>query len=274
MEGKKAVHLSVFGFHVTTAIHDSRTSPRMVKYKVRQMRFHGKKPEAEVFPMTEPQEELIAHTVAKITEKEGLKIAAFNLCRDHMHLLLLCSREEVPGIMRRIKGRTARVCNQADEMAFAACLARRCAHTNKGINPLVPRACACARPCMCPPGYDRCSDVCDGSCADTRHCGCSKGAAGSASDAESNPATAVSHTSPNTMLKDGSRPFWTQKYGCKPIRSEKQLFNTIRYIQRNREKHRLPPNEALVSIIQSFVISPEDFRQSDETTITFGQQNI
>ena len=37
-------------------------------------------------------------------------------------------------------------------------------------------------------------------------------------------------------------PLWTQKFGNNPIKSEKQLWNTVEYIQNNREKHKLAPH--------------------------------
>lgn len=172
-----------FAFHITTALHDSRTSDRMVKYKARERRFEGTKPDPEVFPMTKEEEELIASTVADIVREDKLNIAAFNLCWDHMHILLVCEEEEVPKIMHKIKGRTARACNML---------------RNKGINPL------------------------------------------------------------DVLHKDGSTPFWTQKYGCKPVTTEEHFWNTYNYIENNKVKHDLPKNPKLEKIIFGFVKTYED----------------
>ena len=174
--------MTISAFHIVTSIHDSRTSQRMIDYKVRQRRFFGIRPYPLVFPLTAEEEVLIAETVAGLVEELGLVITAFNLCRDHMHMVLVCEPEEVPKIMHRIKGRTARACN-----AYRA---------NKGINPL-----------------DR------------------------------------------TLLKDKSTAFWTQKFGCKPIRSARQYRNTTRYILNNRMKHNLPENLKLQSVITKFIRS-------------------
>jgi REP element-mobilizing transposase RayT len=58
-------------------------------------------------------------------------------------------------------------------------------------------------------------------------------------------------------LKDGSIPFWTQKYHCKPIRSTTQLANTLAYIRNNRLKHQLPLNEGLDVLVKSvFILNP------------------
>ena len=172
-----------FPFHITTSLHDSRTSERMIKYQARERRFNGTKPDPEVFPMTKEEEELIATTVAEIAKEDNLNIAAFNLCWDHMHILLVCEEEEVPKIMHKIKGRTARACNVL---------------RNKGINPL------------------------------------------------------------DALRKDGSIPFWTQKYGCKPITSDDQFWNTYNYIENNKVKHNLPKNPKLEKIFLGFVKTYED----------------
>lgn len=196
-------------FHLVTAVHDSRTSQRMIDYKSRERRFGGIKPHPEVFPMTSDEEELIARTVSEIVSEDRLEIVAFNLCRDHMHLLVICIPDDVPKIMRRIKGKTARVCN-ASKMCGT--------HTydaNKGIHPL-----------------------------DAQHARNAK-------------------NKPTPPLKDGSTPFWTQKYGCNPISSAEQYYNTISYIRNNRAKHRLPENPRLQELIDGFLIHSHLFSTTD-----------
>ena len=202
-----------FAYHITTAIHDSRTSQRMIDYRARERRFDGKKPLPDVNYMSKEIEELIAITVSEIVKENNLNIAAFNLCRDHMHILLVCAEDEVPKIMHKIKGRTARVCN------------KWIAHNNenlhkignphiKGINPL---------------------DALDA--LDGKHS--------------------------TTKLKDGSTPFWTQKYGCNPIKTSEHYWNTVNYIEKNKVKHNLPNNPKLQAIIQCFVKSYEECFKDD-----------
>lgn len=187
-----------FAYHLTTAIHDSRTSQRMIDYRARERRFDARKPHADVNYMSTKIEELIAITVSEIVNEEKLNIAAFNLCRDHMHILLVCTDDEVPKIMHKIKGRTARVCN------------KWIAHI-KGINPL----------------------------------------------------DALDDKRTFTKLKDGSTPFWTQKYGCNPIKSSEHYWNTVNYIEKNKVKHNLPNNPKLQAIIQCFVKSYEECFKDD-----------
>jgi REP element-mobilizing transposase RayT len=174
-------------YHITTTIHDSRTSDRMIKYRARERRFGGAKPYPEVYWLTEKEEELIAETLKQLVEELDIRIAALNICRDHMHILLVCTESEVPTFMHRIKGRTARVCN-----AYRAQGTRF-----KGINPL--------------------------------------------------------EVYKPTVLKDKSIPFWSQKFGCKPIRSQTQFWNTYHYICGNRAKYGLPRNPRLEAIIELFL---------------------
>jgi len=107
-------------FHITTAIHDSRTSERMVAYKVRQRRFNGTMPDPQIYPLDEEDELIITKTILEIVKEDKLNVLAYNICMDHLHILLVCKEEELDKIVGKIKGRTARACN-----------------LNKGINPLV-----------------------------------------------------------------------------------------------------------------------------------------
>ena len=112
-------------FHITTAIHDSRTSQRMVDYKVREMREKYNKgiyplATANPRPMTEKDEIIITQTIAEIVKEDNLNVLTYNICCDHLHILLVCETEELDKIVKKIKGRTARACN-----------------LSKGINPLV-----------------------------------------------------------------------------------------------------------------------------------------
>ncbi|MNU62957.1 Transposase IS200 like protein [compost metagenome] len=111
-------------FHLTTCIHDSRTSRRMIVYNARERRFNGTLPYPDVYYMSMEEEYLVAREIFDLAKELDFELAALNVCRDHMHLLVYCEEDEIPKIMHRIKGRTARVCN-----------AHR-AGTSKGINPL------------------------------------------------------------------------------------------------------------------------------------------
>lgn len=98
-------------FHVTTASHDSRTSDRMIKYKVREKRDNGTRPKADAVWLDNDEEILITEVVTEIVKEDGLNVLAYNICGDHMHIVLVCEEEEVAPIMQKIKSKTARAVN-------------------------------------------------------------------------------------------------------------------------------------------------------------------
>ena len=100
-------------WHITTAVHDSRTSDRMIEYDVRRLRDHGTRPYPEPMLLSTEEEIIITETVAKIVKEDKLNVLAYNICFDHMHLLLVCEEEEVPKIVGKIKSMTARAVNIA-----------------------------------------------------------------------------------------------------------------------------------------------------------------
>ncbi|MEN3325008.1 TaqI-like C-terminal specificity domain-containing protein [Mariniflexile soesokkakense] len=103
-------------FHITTSIHDSRTSERMVKYKARERRDNGTNPYPNVIYFTPEGDLLITQTIAEIVKEDSLKVLAYNICADHIHLLLVCEEAEIPGIMQKVKGRTSFVVGRSMEV--------------------------------------------------------------------------------------------------------------------------------------------------------------
>jgi len=99
-------------YHITTAIHDSRTSARMVKYKVRSRRDLGTNPYPNVIYFTPEDDLLITQTLADIVAEDQLNVLAYNICADHIHLLLVCHIDDIPSIMQKIKSVTANKVNK------------------------------------------------------------------------------------------------------------------------------------------------------------------
>ena len=46
-------------------------------------------------------------TIAKIIAENKYKVLAYNFCKDHLHFLVACKKEELPKIMQKIKGITS-----------------------------------------------------------------------------------------------------------------------------------------------------------------------
>lgn len=100
-------------WHITTATHDSRTSQRMIDYKVRLLRDNGMRPYADPMWLDPMEERIVTKTVADIVKSDNLNLLAYNVCGDHMHLVLVCEEEAVPKIVGKIKSMTARAVNIA-----------------------------------------------------------------------------------------------------------------------------------------------------------------
>jgi len=98
-------------WHITTATHNSRYSQRMLDNHV---------VVGEPVWFDSDDEICITQTVKDIVLTDKLNVLEYNICGDHMHILLVCDEQELTDIVKKIKGRTARLRN-----------------SNKGINPLV-----------------------------------------------------------------------------------------------------------------------------------------
>ena len=95
-------------FHITTAVHDSRTSERMIEFKVREKRDLGTNPYPNISYFTEEDEFVITQTIANIVKDDNLNVLAYNICADHIHLLLVCEEEEITKIVQKIKSITSK----------------------------------------------------------------------------------------------------------------------------------------------------------------------
>ena len=178
-------------FHITTAIHDSRTSQRMIDYKVRENRALGTMPEPQIIPLTEDEETIIVEKIAEIVTKDNLSVMAFNVCKDHMHLVLVCEEEEVSKIVQKIKAITARAVNIHRGVTITKQEQITMEHAPLSLE---------------------------------KHA----------------PLSLEKHAPLPTERGEKQNSLWTQKFGCKEILDDNQLWNTIEYVKNNREKHELP----------------------------------
>ena len=85
-------------FHVTWVTHNARTSQRIIDYKVKK---------GEPFWLDEKLEIFITKEIAKIVKEDELNVLAYNICEDHVHMLLVCEPEELSNIVRKLKGRSS-----------------------------------------------------------------------------------------------------------------------------------------------------------------------
>ncbi|CAN5227359.1 hypothetical protein BH23BAC3_BH23BAC3_31980 [soil metagenome] len=85
-------------FHVTWVTHNARTSQRMIDYKVKK---------GDPFWLNDELEVFITREIAEIVKEDDLNVLAYNICKDHVHMLLVCEPEELPNIVRKLKGRSS-----------------------------------------------------------------------------------------------------------------------------------------------------------------------
>ena len=91
-------------WHITAATHNSRYSQRMLDNHVQV---------GEPVWLSEKEEIIVTETIAEIVIADKLNVLAYNICGDHIHLVLVCEDEELTSIMQKIKSMSARACNIA-----------------------------------------------------------------------------------------------------------------------------------------------------------------
>lgn len=85
-------------FHITWVTHNSRVSERMIQYKVEKW---------EWVYFDEKQEVLITWYIRDIVKEDNLKVLAYNICKDHIHMLLVCEENDLSNIIRKIKWKSS-----------------------------------------------------------------------------------------------------------------------------------------------------------------------
>ncbi len=85
-------------FHITFVTHYSRRNERMDKYRV---------PHKDGFWMNEEAELLITGYIKDTVLENNFMVLAYNICGDHVHMMIVAEETELPEIMRKIKGKTS-----------------------------------------------------------------------------------------------------------------------------------------------------------------------
>jgi len=243
-------------WHITTAVHDSRTSERMIEYDVRRLRDHGTRPYPEPMLLSKEEEIIITETVAKIVEEDKLNVLAYNICFDHMHLLLVCEEEEVPKIVGKIKSMTARAVNIAMGRTIPTTVA-----TKKGPagttavatteNPVGTTAVAATENPVGSTAVATTENPVGSTAVATTENPVGTTAVATAGH---DPLTLPEETLPDATLPDATLSanklpkkgvtqcsLWGRKFGNTYINSDEHLYNAIEYIRTNREHHGLDP---------------------------------
>ncbi|MBT3209832.1 MAG: N-6 DNA methylase [Bacteroidetes bacterium] len=92
-------------WHITTATHNSRYSQRMFDNYVKS---------GKAVWIDEENEILVSETIADIVKEDKLNVIEYNICGDHIHMLLVCEKDELTKIVGKIKGISGRKYNIAN----------------------------------------------------------------------------------------------------------------------------------------------------------------
>jgi REP element-mobilizing transposase RayT len=87
-------------YHVTWVTHNSRVSQRMIDYHV--------KKETGI-RLDEKAEVKITEIIGGIIRDKNYAVYAYNICLDHVHMLIECEDNTVSNVVRQIKGKSAQL---------------------------------------------------------------------------------------------------------------------------------------------------------------------
>ncbi len=91
-------------FHIVLTLHNSRTSQRMRKFAIR--------PQDIVYLSIE-DEILLTQLFKETLRDQDVKCYAYNICKDHVHLIIDCYENHLNEVVRKIKGKTSFLFNRA-----------------------------------------------------------------------------------------------------------------------------------------------------------------
>lgn len=103
-------------YHITWVTWNSRVSERMIEYEavIRSSRINkGLQPLVPPTILSIQDEKDITKYIADITQNDRLRILAYNICEDHVHLILVCNDIERDNIVKKLKGISTQLYKQA-----------------------------------------------------------------------------------------------------------------------------------------------------------------
>ena len=231
-------------WHVTTATHNSRYSQRMFNYQIET---------GDAEWIDEHDERIITRTIRDIALADKLHILEYNLCGDHMHLLLACTEEELPGIVGKIKSITAKNRNLAKGYTVAGITPTR-GHAPLSISPNIDAS--EHAPLSLLPDNDASEHAplldSDGS----GHAPLLNTDASGTSLSPDSEASGITTDSDNARGAT-QHSLWTQKFGKTIVDSQEYYLNAMEYIRNNRTKHGLPANPEIETLKKEFICTEE-----------------
>ena len=232
-------------WHITTATHNSRYSQRMFDNYVKT---------GKPVWLSEKEEIIVTQTIAEIAEKDDLNIVAYNICGDHVHMLLVCEEasEHAPmlsNIVQKLKSMSARACNIA--------MGRTVAAKGEHAPEITSEQAATSEHAVTPEHAETSEQAVTPERATTSEL---------APMSVAHSGTQLREHAPVSGKRGKTQHhLWTQKFGQKEITSNEQLENTINYIKNNRKKHQLPENKELQNIINKLSCSRQHAFRTEYT---------
>jgi len=86
-------------YHVVLTTHNSRTSARMLQYDVEK---------GDPVILTEREEYELTTIIGDVIQESNYHCTAYNICRDHVHMILVCTAEELSQQVQKIKSVSSR----------------------------------------------------------------------------------------------------------------------------------------------------------------------
>lgn len=98
----------MYGYHIVLTTHNSRTSYRMIKYKV---------PKGPPRNLNLKEEIILTEIIGDIIRENGYRCISYNICKDHVHLILVCQPEELVKIIQKLKSISSKLFNKHPEIS-------------------------------------------------------------------------------------------------------------------------------------------------------------
>ena len=97
-------------YHTTWSTYNTKKSSKNIHYSG---------PSVNPVYLSQEQEVIISESVADSVIKDDLKIYAYNICTNHVHLLIECEENNISGIIQKLKGRSSRKLNLESSPVWA-----------------------------------------------------------------------------------------------------------------------------------------------------------
>ena len=89
---------NLFIYHIIWVTHNSRISERMILYHIKR---------GEPFILNKSEEIEVTHYILDMVKEYQLRILTYNICQDHVHLVLVCQKDKHASIIGKLKGKSS-----------------------------------------------------------------------------------------------------------------------------------------------------------------------